>query len=235
MLIDVNQILLSKPKKSDTTYFCNCYYQEKKSPLHITLDNVYIISTNKNTVYVKGAKVVYDMLSSISNKIITIVKDNRASWFTTSMPDELIDDYYSHPIIYDEKYGDLIRLKLGSSSPEGGLNYPLKKRSNVKLTLMGIRIFKQKFTPEWSLDEVIEEEGDVIYDDMDEELEDIDIPYEDIRREYLRTIDDMIDSLSEHLKKTQVFKEDLEKADFKTMIGICDRIDEFLAKSGADE
>jgi len=231
----VNNIILSKPKKTETTYLCNCYYQEKKTPVEFSIDNVYVISNAKNAVNIKAAKVIYNMFSAISNQIIATVKDNRSSWFSTTMPDELIDDYYSHPIIYDEKYGDLVRLKLHNSLEIGeDFEYTLKKRCTLKLTLNGIRIFKQKFCPEWTLVQVMEDEEDILCDEIEEE-EDLDIPYEEIRKEYIKTIDEMTCTLKEHLERIQMFKEELLKAGPKTVIGICDRMDEFLTKSDLEE
>jgi len=232
---DVTKLHLSKPKKSENnTYVCQCYHIDKEHPAEIEIDNVYIISyASHNTVVVKAPKFVYDFFFAISNKIISIVKEKRSTWFSTSMPDDLVDEYYSHPIIYDEKHGDLLRLKV-SPCENDVLDLPLKKRCRMRVVLDCVRIHKQKFSPEWSIKEVVEDVVDFLDDDEEDDTEDVllHIPYEDIRKDYIKSLDHLIISLSSHLDKAQSLKEELQKSSHKQLVGICERVDNMMS---ADE
>ncbi len=227
----MNKLHLSKPKKSEnSTFVCPSYYNSKEQAFDVELENVYVISLSTNTIVIKAPKFVYDFFSSVSNKIISTVKDKRTAWFSTSMPDELIDEYYSHPIIYDEKYGDLLRLKTCPHVFDLS-KVSLKKRCDIILTLDGIRIHKQKFFPEWKINNICEDDDhSIVDDDNDEDIEDIKaaIPYESIRTEYLKSLSDLIESLQAHLHIAEGLKDEISKSSDKQLIGLCERVDDMM-------
>ncbi len=218
--MDIEKLTLSKPKKSiNSTYVCR-----PTEPLEIKIKNAHVISNADNVVHIKASKSTYDSLASLSERIIEIVKENCTKWFNTSMSDDLIEEYFCYPIVYSNKHGDLIRLKL-SDEP---LNVvaPPKQRTNVSLTLENIRIFKQKFVMEWHIDcSTPDSDAEISEDDTDE----IDIPFDEIKETYHSKLQDRISELQDRLDQLLHLQERLNSSDESTLPKICDSIDIFVS------
>lgn len=220
MILETDKIILSKPKKSEaSTYVCNVYNQEKKNPAIIDISTTYLLSKNdKNYLTLKTTDASsYNLLFDIANHIIEIVKSNFVSWFNTQMPEDLVDEYFCSPLTYDKKYGDIIKLKIVN-----GMEHisELKKRCTIRLIMNQVRIYKQKFIIEWSIDKV-DYESSSDTESVNSDDEDITIPIEEIKTEYIGRLVSKLDSLNTLLAL-------LKTADSKEVVKICEMVNEQL-------
>lgn len=156
--MDQNAILadlhITKPKKRENgTYAGNIFVSEKERYRLNAPNSVIVgekgISEAEKYIYIKNRK-INNAICDLNKAVIDVVKENCYSWFKNNINAELVDEYYTNTIVYDKKYGDLIRLKVIDLEHEVPLNQPV----HLQLDLVNIRFYKQKFVIEWVLQEV---------------------------------------------------------------------------------
>jgi len=154
------------------------------------VNGCYVVQKNeRGYVHIKASHEVNHLLYDVAEHIINVVKNNFSTWFNSQMSEDLVDDFFSHPLTYDKKYGDVIRAKVDNVDIVTDLN----QRSNLVLVLNHIRIYKQKFQLEWTI-ESIECSSDDVSDD-----EGFEIPLDEIKQEYIEKLSQKIDVLNEQL------------------------------------
>jgi hypothetical protein len=200
------ELVVSKPRKSENnTYTCQVSMSKKGSPLTIPLDNATIVCkksiNGQNFLFIKN-KEMYNFFYDLSVRTIEIVKSRCTEWFNNRMNTELIEDYYVNNLVYDKKYGDIIKVKC-----IGDDNTVENQKCNIQLCVEQLRFFKQKFVLECSISSFesvqsfIEEED--ASDDGFFEEEEVPFPDEDeiqaIRDEYLAKIDEALVPIKEQI------------------------------------
>ena len=173
---DVDKIIILKPRKSNGSYICPILYSSKNEKLTYTMTNARLIKTkplqqrDEAMIYFK-CKDAVDFICDLNAFIIETVKDKSKTWFNNEMNVELIDDYFTNTLVYDKKYGDLIRLKyIGDERITEGY---IEKKVDIEITFNHIRFYKQKFVIECTVDKInevclLEEDSE-----SDDEIEDV--------------------------------------------------------------
>lgn len=225
--IDFDNIIISKPKKIDNTYICPIYYQTKKNKLLITFNNIILLSTkplqqrNEFFIYIKN-KSYNNFIYDLNTLIIDIVKNKSVLWFNNNMNIDLVDDYYTNTLIYDKKYGDVIRLKCIGN--EQDINDYIMKKNNITIHINQIRFYKQKFileceilkceTINYNINDTLINEDDILLIE-----DDIPLPNEDdiykIKNEYLETINIFLNKIKISFSLLESKINNIEKLKFK--------------------
>ena len=220
-------LALTKPKRSSNgTYKCHASSSVDSLPYTVKLDKSYLVMTKSNVMYFKTSKSMFDLISRISDTIVSTVQNSHKDWFNqSSLSEDMVEEYFCHPIIYDKTFGDLLRLKLVKDDNVKAI--ALKKRVSFNLTLHWIRIYKQKFIPEWEISNVIYEDDP--YDDTssiisDNDDIDIHIPFDEIKREHTELLTNAINDTSKKLDTLQGLLVRLKNADTKSIPHVCDEI-----------
>lgn len=241
-LVDLH---ITKPKKRENgTYAGSIFIQEKEryrlnAPNSVIVGEK-IISEAEKYIFIKNRK-INNAICDLNKAVIDIVKENCYSWFKNNINAELVDEYYTNTIVYDKKYGDLIRLKVVDLEHEVPLNQPV----HLQLDLVNIRFYKQKFVIEWVLQEVrtstldVRSLFDVEESDSDTE-EDIALPLSEdmvaICEEYKSILEEKkikLMSEKESLEQKLRLLEDLEDGlcnvtSEESFFQVCEKLDKFL-------
>lgn len=149
--LQVDKILISKPRKSEHTYICPIYYESKKEELALTFEHATIISIkplqqrNETFIYMK-CKTRNNLMYDINTHIVDVVKEKSIQWFNNNMNTELIEDYYTNTLVYDKTHGDVIRLKV--IGDESVLKEIVGTKVSITCVFEQLRIYKQKFVLE---------------------------------------------------------------------------------------
>jgi len=167
-----DNIIISKPRKIENTYICPIYYNQIKNKLQITFTNMIILSfkplknRNEFVLYCKN-KNYNNFLFDFSSFIIEQVKEKSMEWFKNDHLVDLIDDYYTSPLTYDKKHGDIISFKC--IGDEEIIKNNIGKKTNIVIQFTQLKFYKQKFLLEC---EVINlNETNINYDLIDDENE----------------------------------------------------------------
>ena len=145
-------VVISKPKKSDNSYLCSLYYKTKSQKPSINIPSAILVGTkplpqrNEFFLYIKS-KTCNDFFYDLNNHIIDVVKEKCAAWFNNNINPDLIEDLYTNTLIYDRKYGDVIKLKCVGNQ-EHFLNSLVDQKVDVTVVLNHLRFYKQKFVME---------------------------------------------------------------------------------------
>lgn len=223
--INISQIIISRPKKSDTTYVCPIYYEnDTRDKLSCVLDNLLLVAIkplqqrNEFFIYVKNKK-INNFIYDLSKHIVEFVKDKSSAWFNNNMNTELIDDYFTNTLVYDKEKGDIIRLKI--IGDESVLEDYINKKIKLTLIFDNLRFYRQKFVLESKITDIEsvtesfdikpidnqEESSDDEYEEPSPSKDDI----ENIRAEILKISTDYIDDLKNKCKKIEVQIAKIEK------------------------
>lgn len=235
-------LTISKPKKQENGTYEGKIYTEKKQQLKLFIKDAYIIKVNtindsEGYMYLKQHNTAKDMYD-LNNKVTDIVKDNCYSWFRINLSDELIEDYCCNNVMYDKKYGQIMKFKCVNDIQ----GIPKEARANLNITLQCIRFYKQKFVLEWIVNEVepISCNGfvDIDEDSFEEEeipcpnKEEIDalkISYLDETTNKIKEIENAIEELKNKRISLCNFIEKLNNAnDFAKISRVCDELDILL-------
>lgn len=254
MDINIDQIRCSKPRKNDNTYVCQMYVDigdNKRENLTLPFESSKIThikhayQPGDYMLYVKN-KGMHDMIYDISNYIIEYVKRHCSEWFGNNMNPELLDDYFSNPLIYTKDHGEIIRLKCINSP---NINEYIDKCSNIYITLCNLRFYKQKFTIECKVEDIQPgSKGFILEDKMDdddllfESDEDIPEPPPDVIKNIKESYELLISSKQKETRaKIEEFTTKLNTlnsiqnkfqmcADYKEIIKLCNQIEEITGQ-----
>ena len=216
-------LFINKPKKSDKgTYICPIR-GDGDAIFKFDLENSKIIRLKYLTltddefyVYIQN-KSCFDFMYDLNQKIIEIVKSNCGDWFKNNMNVDLIDEYYTNTLVYDKKYGDLIKLKC-----VGGVSFfEVEKTYDLSVSLQHLRFYKQKFTLECSIISAdackavffLDEEEESV--DNSSDIDSVEPDYEvveSMKNDLLEEVRELSDFYGEKLKSLREFDEKIRKS-----------------------
>jgi hypothetical protein len=216
--VDTENIIISKPKKSNGSYTSQISYNSKGEKLTVVMPNASLIKTkplqqrNESMIYFK-CKEAIDVICDINAYVIDNVKENSKTWFNTDMNIELIDDYFTNTLIYDKKYGDIIRLKI--IGDEKLVDEFIGKTVDIEITFTQLRFYKQKFVIECVINNIKEtcflleeSQDDLEYLEDLKDQEDIPAPtFEDINN----IINETLDLIEQSLKTLNNDKKSIQE------------------------
>lgn len=238
---------ITKPKRTENgTYEGSIFNVEngKKKPISIRLEKALIVAKYgkengegdlSHYLVVKhkhGLKEVYD----INEQVIHNVKENCATWFRNPLSNDLIEDYFTNNIIYDKKFGQVIKFKC-MSDVEGLVS---NMTVNIKITLKLIRFFKQKFDIEWDIEdaEVIEEKASfLLLDDASDNTSDEDEDpcpcsseeVDAIRNQHIKDAMERLSILRDEQENIEKLLKQLENVNsFVAVAKICQDLDDII-------
>jgi hypothetical protein len=150
--IDLKNIAIYKPRKTDDSLFGKICYNDKQLNLHFT--NLQVIKHKKikhltkyyTVLFLKVSKSICKSIIEFDNHCIDQVKSNIASWFSKALDENVIEEYYTSSIALSEKDGFYIKLKL-----QGTDDMLDCTKIDIVVALKGLRFYKQRFIPEWEI------------------------------------------------------------------------------------
>lgn len=217
----IDKLIIGKAKKKEGFYVCPV-----KGTFTIVFprSSIVTIKETSNTLILKSKdKSITRYMDDLNNKILSIVRNNSATWFNTRIDDDLIDEYYISTLQYDKRQGETIRLKIKNlDEVEEAKDFD----TDVKVVVIfkGLKFYKQKFYPEFQVDMVegYENDGEPMFQDdehMDELFVDEDehpLPsYEEVmsmKDEYMKSLKKSCDELANKLQEIEsLYNEKFEK------------------------
>ncbi len=216
---NMSSFVLLKPKKDVGSYIGLIKNKDESEPsLKISGYCIGIQEEKRSTILYMKSSLLVDFLNTTKNEFCTIVKDNSKDWFGKQMDDELLNEYFLDNVVYDKKYGQVIRILLNSTNTEDlGIKH---KYFEATLILKQIRFYKQKFQIEFNIENINTLSEDDHYDEFDEDdvaMPPIDVVH-DIKKEYL-----------EKLSQLEELRKKLIKVDStKSIVDICSKIKDVI-------
>lgn len=212
--IEVSDVIISKPKKSENSFLCSLYHKNKPHKPMITMSSTLIVGTkplsqrNEYFVYMKN-KVFNNFFYDLNQHITEVVRDKCGMWFNNNINPDLIEDLYTNTLVYDRKHGDIIRVKCVDSN-EHTINDLMNQKVDVQLAFTHLRFYKQKFLLECEITSCEPKECDIDCEDESQvPIFDDELPaptYEDltnIKQECCASIDEYASILETDLKALQ--------------------------------
>lgn len=231
-IIPIQDLDFNKAKKKEGFYICMT-----KAPFSISFNNskILAIKDTSNTIIVKS-KTMTNYMDELNKHIIDIVRENSQSWFSTSIDEDLIDEYYISTLQYNKKQGETIRLKVLNIEEITDTN--VDNTGTLVCILKNLKFYKQKFFPEFEIvsfnslshnmfiSDDIDSEND-IEEQINDEDEELPKPtYEEINKMKLETLKDLEDNrttLQDKLNKIDEMKKNLKStSDLNVIIKICE-------------
>jgi hypothetical protein len=243
MDITFDNIIISKPRKIENTYICPIFYNQKKENLQITFTNMVIIdikplkNRNEFVLYCKN-KNYNNFLFDLSTFIINQVKEKSVIWFKNDHLIDLIDDYYTSPLLYDKNHGDIIKFKC--IGDENYIKDYIGKKTDIDIQFTQLKFYKQKFLLEAEvikLQEAInkydilenhedDDENNEFEESPEPDLEDINYikkEHIDISDKYLNELKTMLSEIESKIKDLENIKiKLLNTNNIENIIPICD-------------
>lgn len=227
-------LIISKPKKQkDNTYEANIYMDTKKNRLTLNFENAFIVnkkSQEKNNYIFIVCKKANKTILEVNGIILDNVKANCKSWFKNELSEDLIEEFFTNNIIWDKQHGQVLRLKCLNDLED----VPINQMSNINITLTSLRFYKQKFTIEWTINqiELIELKDLENVEDSDSE-EDIPAPLvediDSIKSNYTTLVKKKIEYYNGFIRELKSkYKELKETFEFPKVCAICDELDKLL-------
>lgn len=212
----IDTIVIGKARKNEGFYICNVTTSDK-SPFVVTLDKAQVLTIKEtsNTVILKS-KCSVRYMDDLNDKIIDIVKQNSSNWFSTSIDNELIDEYYISTLQYDKKRGETIRIKVRNIDEI--IDKQISGHVKLVLVLKYLKFYKQKFFAEFNIESVETTElcNDVFLDDDCEDDQEYALPsYEEIqviRMDCLQKLYTFRNKILEQMEQCQTQSQKLDDA-----------------------
>jgi hypothetical protein len=239
--ISFDKIIISKARKIDNTYICPIYYHVKNEHLQLKFTNVYVISLKplkqRNEFILDFKNKNYcNFLFDLNAHIINIVKEKSSIWFNNNMNIDLIDDYYSNPLLYDKNNGDIIRLKCIGS--EDNLKEKIGHKIDITIQFNQLKFYKQKFLVECEIInyqdvnvncEIIENEEEYQDEFPEPTADDINIiknTYIKSTDAYLNNLKIMINSFEAKINEIEIIKDQLSNTkNNQNIINMCNDLE----------
>lgn len=243
----LDDIIVQKAKRKDGVYVCNVYLKGKQ-PFCLWFPSATILDTRKssNTIIVQSKK-MNRYMDELNERIIAIVKENTYSWFNTNIDEELIDEYFISTLGFNKKCGEFIRLKL-TNIEELEDHVHANGKYDINLTLRHIKFYKQKFYPEFQIEEIkpaqsepvfVDDESDdfVVDEEEDEPLPSFD-EVDSMRHDFLTklgllrdTVHNQVSELQDKLKQVESHISNLQNcSDVHSIIKACDECQNFVCE-----
>jgi hypothetical protein len=215
----IDTIVIGKARKNEGFYICHVTTLDK-SPFVVTIDKAQVLTIKEtsNTVILKS-KCSVRYMDDLNDKIIDVVKQNSSNWFSTSIDNELIDEYYISTLQYDKKRGETIRIKVRNIDEV--IDKQISGHVKFTLVLKYLKFYKQKFFAEFNIEgieavELIQPCNDVFLDDDCEDYQEYALPsYEEvqaIRMDCLQKLYNSRNKILEQMEKYQTQSQILDEA-----------------------
>lgn len=150
--LSLAQVVISKPKKQEDSLFGRISFGQGNETAKTYFYNVQCIHHKRvgdySVIYIKVPRPVLHTLAEFDEHAKAHVRENAARWFTKSLDENVIDEYYMSSLVTLPKDGTVAKLKL-IGSPSIELLDP--GRYDLMLGIKGLRFFKQRFVAEWEL------------------------------------------------------------------------------------
>lgn len=151
--IELSKLVISKPKKTDDSLFGKITYNDCQVHLHFY--NIDIIKHKRikqltkyySVIFMKIPKSLCQQMIEFDNHCIEQVKSNIGGWFSKTLDENVIEEYYTTSVIINNNEGFMLKLKLQGTSED--MLEPQKV--DVVIALKGLRFYKQRFIPEWEI------------------------------------------------------------------------------------
>jgi hypothetical protein len=162
--LHTGSLTIQKPKKHQESLFGKIVSGEDNN-VSLFFYNVRIVKHKRVSHHDGAYTVLYLKVSKdILRKVIEFddfckehVRMNATRWFSKSLDENVIDEYYMSSIVMSPTDGCLVKLKLKNAED-------LLKimRYDVLLAIRGLRFYKQRFVAEWEMSSVKLLENDFV-------------------------------------------------------------------------
>ncbi len=205
--LSFSQVTISKPKKQDDSLFGKITHGGETA-LKVYLYGVHSIRHKAvgeySVLYAKVPRKVLRALAEFDEHAKEHVRENAARWFTKSLDENVIDEYYMSSLVTLPADGTVAKLKLvgdkNASSPHQP-NLLEPGRYDLLLRVKGLRFFKQRFVAEWELVAVKRLGDDLVSSFLDDEDSSQEGELEEEGESAMPTEDDLA-GISAHLQAT---------------------------------
>lgn len=168
---DMSKLVISKPsKRTDHRTSKIRYNNECRVILDIPHAVIVRSSSSKGglfAVYIRVPKAAHELLFDLDEYVIQTTITNKAAWFE-NVTDDFIRDLYSPCVVYDRKYGGLMKLFV-----EQGMDEDVDRVKKVSFVLRCLRFNKKSYHLVWQLASVLPPSDDVAWNAVDEEEEEV--------------------------------------------------------------
>jgi hypothetical protein len=200
--LSFSQVTISKPKKQDDSLFGKITHGGEAA-LKVYLYGVQSIRHKSvgeySVLYAKVPRNVLRALAEFDEHAKEHVRENAARWFTKSLDENVIDEYYMSSMVTLPAEGTVAKLKL-----VGGDKLQILEpgRYDLLLRVKGLRFFKQRFVAEWEL-LAVKRLGDDLVSSFMEDEEDDQSSHDELEGdgESVMPTDDDLASISTHLQE----------------------------------
>lgn len=184
--LHTGSLTIQKPKKHQESLFGKIVSGEDNN-ISLFFYNVRIVKHKRVSHHDGAYTVLYLKVSKdILRKIIEFddfckehVRMNATRWFSKSLDENVIDEYYMSSIVMSPIDGCLVKLKLKNADELLKL-----MRYDVLLGIRGLRFYKQRFVAEWEICSVKLLENDFVGSFADDEdqysCDGVDVATEDL-------------------------------------------------------
>jgi len=202
--LDMRQVAISKPKKQEDSLFGKITFGENgTSPLKLYLYGAQSLRHkavgNYSMLYAKVPRGVLHALAEFDEQSKAHVRQNASQWFTKSLDENVIDEYYMSSLVTLPADGTVAKLKLVGDHQR----FLEPGRYDLLLAVKGLRFFKQRFVAEWEIAAVKSLGDDLVNSFVEDEDEDASADEEaaSLAEEVLPAEDDLA-SIGAHLQET---------------------------------
>lgn len=155
--IKLMDIHINKPRKTEDSLFGKAVYGEMNS-LNVFITNAQVIKHKRvrhlehyySILLLKVPKDVCKTFIDFDAYCVEHVKTNMNGWFTKSLDENIIEEFYTPSVSYSKTDGFLLKLKIQNA--EDILDCSVKY--DMILNFRGLRFYKQRFIPEWGIENV---------------------------------------------------------------------------------
>ena len=244
--LELNKLLISKPRKTDDSLFGKISYDDGQLNLH--LSKVRVVKHKKIKHLTKFYTILHlGIHKSICKKMVEFdahcieqVQKNMDGWFAKALDENVIEEYYTSSINISRNPGYTLKLKLQGDDDI----LPVNENIDVVVGLKGLRFYKQRFIPEWEIVSVNSIDNDFLnslesdsdgYWDQDEPVvpepddEQLNQIYENIRIKIQKGMEYRqrnADKMKQEISQLSDLNSELEKS--KNDVSMLDRISEMV-------
>jgi hypothetical protein len=149
---DISKLVVSRPSKR-TDHRTSKIRYDKEHRVVIEIPRAVIVRSSDSSskggmfaVYIRVPRTAHDFLFDLDEHMIQTTVTKRTAWFGEDVTDDFIRDLYSPCVVYDRKYGGLLRLYV-----EQGMEEDVERVREVRFVLRCLRFNKKSYHMAWQL------------------------------------------------------------------------------------
>ena len=230
--MNIDKVIISKPKKQDATYICPLSYNTKQEALEIKIDKALVVSVkplqtrNENMLTIKVNNKLVKTFADLNYHVLETVKNKSQLWFKNNLNIELVEDYFSNLVHFDKKYGDVLKLKIIGNDEQ--FKSFLGQNVSINIIAEHVRFYKQKFVIEFTIHDITVCKSTYALQESEAEEEEEDLPFPSCDV-ILNMKEECLAKLEEQKLKVIRFEKDLRGTDdLKLILQICEKADFFM-------